>query len=465
MTRLLRNLLATACTAAAALMSPATAPAAETPAPPAHLEAYNLAWLNYIDPQDLPPTRYAVCIVDSGVAITPDTPADDPSGPILRRLSIDGGSGEPQGTAPEQLHGTRMAMAAIAPQNDWGTIGTWSAGRVISVRAMVEGETTLRPPAYGRGIAACFKDAAQPIAAVNLSFTCGSCVFSDQDLALLAERVAKAHDRSASVVGAAGNDASARTGMPAALDGVLAVGAGDARGGACSYATLDERVRLLGPACPVDNANPLTGDPERLAGGGSSSAAVIVSSLLAAIRTLRPDATREEAEAWLVAGTREVDGRWVLDGEAVAHLAGLDDVVARAAARRLTQDGTHAPLPPEVTAPVEPPASLPPVAHGPARPVATARPRARVSWRRGVLRVVTRNAPRGAKLEVAAFRPRGEFRLQSRRLRARMRRGTARMRIWRPSKVQLRFTTRVQGSRVHRRSPATVLRFTAHRYR
>src|SRR3954451_4597091 len=104
--------------AASAFAFPAArARAAETPAPPAHLKAYNLDWLNYIDPQDLPPTRYAVCIVDSGLAVTPDTPPDDPTGPILRRLSTDGGPGEPQGTAEEQLHGTRMAMAAVAPQN------------------------------------------------------------------------------------------------------------------------------------------------------------------------------------------------------------------------------------------------------------------------------------------------------------------------------------------------------------
>src|SRR3954453_23319492 len=152
----------------AAFVVPARA--AETAAPPAHLQAYNLAWLNYVDPQDLPPTRYAVCIVDSGVAITPDTPPDDPSGPILRRLATDGGSGEPQGTSDEQLHGTRMAMAGVAPQNHWGTIGTWTGGRVVSVRAMVNGETTFRAEAYRRGIDQCLYAAATtPFAAISLS--------------------------------------------------------------------------------------------------------------------------------------------------------------------------------------------------------------------------------------------------------------------------------------------------------
>src|SRR3954454_4315562 len=141
---LLRTLLTTgaALLGCAVVVSPSRA--AETTAPPAHLQAYNLAWLDYIDPQDLPPTRYAVCLVDSGVAITPDTPADDPNGTIFRRVSIDGGYGEPEGTSDEQMHGTRMAMAAVAPQNDWGTIGAWTGGRIVSVRAMVNRELTFR---------------------------------------------------------------------------------------------------------------------------------------------------------------------------------------------------------------------------------------------------------------------------------------------------------------------------------
>src|SRR4051812_10131684 len=101
--------VAAAAMAALALGTPTTARADETPSPPAHLAAYDLAWLNYIDSNDLPPSRPAMCIVDSGLAITPDTPTDDAvNGPVLARLAIDGGSGQPQGTTPTQLHGTRM---------------------------------------------------------------------------------------------------------------------------------------------------------------------------------------------------------------------------------------------------------------------------------------------------------------------------------------------------------------------
>src|SRR4051812_11270443 len=242
---LLRTLLTTgaALLGCAVVVSPSRA--AETTAPPAHLQAYNLAWLNYIDPQDLPASRYAVCIVDSGVAVTPDTPADDPSGPILRRLATDGGSGEPQGTADEQLHGTRMAMAAVAPQNDWGTIGAWTGGRVVSVRAMVNGESTFRADAYRRGIDQCLYAATtSPVAAISLSLGCAGCRFSDAELSSLDERIARAHKNGISVVAAAGNVAGGTTQLPAAAAGVVAVAAGNAAGQLCDYASFDAHVAL-----------------------------------------------------------------------------------------------------------------------------------------------------------------------------------------------------------------------------
>ena len=160
--------------AALAVGAPA-ARADETAPPPAHLAAYNLAWLNYLDPADQPANPKAVCIVDSGVAVTPDTPADDPvNGPVLARLSTDGGPGEPQGNAPEQLHGTHMAAAAIAPQNGWGTIGTWTGGRIVSVRAMTNNANTFTSDGYRRGVLQCEKTGLAPhIAVVSLSLGCG----------------------------------------------------------------------------------------------------------------------------------------------------------------------------------------------------------------------------------------------------------------------------------------------------
>ncbi len=169
---------AAAAVVAAFCVAPA-ARAAETAAPPSHLVAYNLDWLNYLDPADVPAVRPAVCLVDSGVRITPDTPADSPEGPIIARLAVDGGSGEPQGETDAHLHGTRMAMAMAAPQNDWGTIGTWTAARVVSVRGTTAGEETFRPRVLREGHR-CLPPLSErhreaTIAAINLSLGCGDC--------------------------------------------------------------------------------------------------------------------------------------------------------------------------------------------------------------------------------------------------------------------------------------------------
>src|SRR4051812_24887315 len=50
----------------------------------------NPDWTPSLAPPEKPA---AVCLVDSGVNITPDTPADSPDGPILKRLSLDRGPG------------------------------------------------------------------------------------------------------------------------------------------------------------------------------------------------------------------------------------------------------------------------------------------------------------------------------------------------------------------------------------
>ena len=132
--------LAAALLVAACLLLPTAtpAPAAESAMPTRQASAYGMDWVPYIDPADLPPVdqRKAICLVDTGVAVTPDLPEDRPEGPVVARLSIDGGSGLP-GPLPEHEHGTNMAsVAGAVAGNDWGTVGAWPAVRIVSVRAM-----------------------------------------------------------------------------------------------------------------------------------------------------------------------------------------------------------------------------------------------------------------------------------------------------------------------------------------
>ncbi|MEA2297049.1 MAG: Subtilase family, partial [Solirubrobacteraceae bacterium] len=180
--RFLFSLIAAALAFAAAFGHlPSPALASETPDPPPYLAPYGLDWIGHIAPEDLPPSRMAVCVVDSGLPVNPDLPPDDPTaGPILARLSVDGGDGAPQGTSEAQLHGAHMAMAMVAPVNGWGTVGVAPWGRVVSVRALVDGETSFRPSAYRRGIQECL-DAprAYSIAVINLSLGCGCTLSPD----------------------------------------------------------------------------------------------------------------------------------------------------------------------------------------------------------------------------------------------------------------------------------------------
>ena len=90
-------LRAAALAAAIFTSTSASAGAAESAMPTRQASAYGMDWIPYIDPADLPPVsqRKAVCLVDTGVDVTPDLPSDRPEGPVVARLSVDGGSGLP----------------------------------------------------------------------------------------------------------------------------------------------------------------------------------------------------------------------------------------------------------------------------------------------------------------------------------------------------------------------------------
>ena len=449
----------------AALVGARPAAATESPAPPRHLSAYGLDWLSYVTPQDLPPTRYAVCIVDSGTLVTPDTPADNPAGPILERLAVDGGEGTPQGNAPEQLHGTRMAMNAVAGPNDWGTLGAVPWVRVVSVRAQIDNELGFRGSAYRLGLVKCQAAAGRhPIATASLSFGC-TCVIDADESAALTDRVKRLRDVGVSVVAAAGNTAGGNTEVPANSPGVVAVAGGGLTRQLCGYSSFDARVSVIGPACPIDGADPLTGNPTLDDTGGSSSATVVTATLLAALRTLRPDATADQVEQWIRDSARTVDGHRVLDGEAAARSAGLGPIVDRARAATpavtATPSPTASPSEPSsaTTASPEPTAVLSTATQSPA-PTATGHPagpvqpsapgaatdrrlagprRARVRWSHRHLTVTARGLPRGAQMRVVAEEL-GEFGIASRRTVRQVPSGRLAMRLhWLPDLVTLRF--------------------------
>src|SRR5437763_9616949 len=87
-------------------------------------DAVDIGWL------EPPAQRAAVCLVDSGVDMNPDTAN------VIARLAVDGGDG---GDVSSEKHGTLMAMIASAPYDGFGMVGAAPSVNVVSVRAMSPG--------------------------------------------------------------------------------------------------------------------------------------------------------------------------------------------------------------------------------------------------------------------------------------------------------------------------------------
>jgi hypothetical protein len=409
--------LAAACAAVFAcllLFGGASASANESAWPTAQARAYNFDFVPYLDP---PAEPAAVCLVDSGVNVTPDTPADSPDGPILERLALDGGPGTAASSAPEGLHGTEMAFVGSAPINGWGTVGVWPGARIVSIRAMPVDGTVFPFDSYQRAIDICGKRAeASDIVAVNFSLDC-DCLPTAEEQSRLDIQVRKAHSNGMSVVAAAGNSAGA-VGNPANEPGIFAVAAGDQRVGLCSFSNRGSGVDLVAPGCETDLVDPISGELWSNYASGTSGASMTTSVVLALLRSYRPDVTWEGAEELVTNAARPTADGPVLDVDALFRNAGLDALVAAARARMPSPplSDTHA-----TTSGGDAPSSTPRHIVAPdrsrvgsgARP--TGRPRYPAPKIEGLLHRGRRlllsvsNRPAGAQLAVVLERRRGEF--------------------------------------------------------
>ena len=110
-----------------------------------------------------------ICLFDTGVAVTPDTPATSDAGPIMAMLSVF--QDDPlAGDQTAMVHATRLAAAIAAPRNGWGIVGIWPGAQIVSVKASADG--LFDSAAALRGITICRQWAIQAnrkIAVVNLS--------------------------------------------------------------------------------------------------------------------------------------------------------------------------------------------------------------------------------------------------------------------------------------------------------
>lgn len=395
----------------AVLLAPSLARGDESPVPTSQQISYGAAWLPFVDPADLPPVeqRPVVCLVDSGVSVTPDLPADRPEGPIISRISAVDGEDATPGTAEENQHGTRMGLIIGAVQDGQGTVGAVPWARVISVKAMSTNTRSFLPGDYVRGASLCRQQLElghAPLAAINFSLGC-ACGASQDESDALGIEVARLRQGGALVLASAGNSAGGAIGYPASQRGIVPVAAGDAGGGLCSYGSYGTQA-LLGPACAVDTAQ--DSQPVQTTGGGSSTASAFASALVAAVKTFRLNATSQDLEVWLRQGSRAVNGRLVIDAEGTFRAAGLGDVVDRAKARRAAAPASVATPQTVAEAPREPSVDGPRVLKvvTPSR-AAGFHVRAQTTWEKGRLTVrLTSRRPMDAFVKIRLYRKKGK---------------------------------------------------------
>lgn len=286
----------------------------------------------------------AVCVIDSGLNLTPDT----------QGMTVLDGMGLPTpfgDVAVNPSHGTAVASMIGAPRNGWGGVGFWPQARVY-VLAMPYGPGGVMSSAYNTAIRRC---AAFPgVTVINISL--GTPDMPADVVATTADAVAYVQrDYGVSVIAAAGNSGGGIE-APARAAGIIPVAASDtATGGVCDWSASAPGV-LAAPGCgDVTISSRVATVDENKYVGGTSVAAPQAAALLAALRAYNPALTREQAEAALItSATPGPGGVRVINAAAAFRAAGLGHMVPAG-----TPD-----TPPAPAAAPAPTASAPAPGHG-----------------------------------------------------------------------------------------------------
>jgi subtilisin family serine protease len=349
----------------------ATAAAEEQPS---ILKAYGLDWIERVREEAWPQPkeqRPVICLLDTGVAVTPDTPEDNPLGPIVARLALDGGTGLPQGDQFEHLHGTQMAAVIAAPRNGYGTVGVFPQARIVSIRVTEGADTYIAPRAVAIGAGRCAVEARN--LGVRLAAIVMAESFYDQrpfDIDSWRGAASWATGLGGLFVAAVGNSASAQVVAPVAINEMVSVAAGDPAGGLCTFAKYPADTAGVGPGCASDGVWP----------AGSSAATASIGGLVAALATRTPGASPTALREALYS-TMKTDGQAArFDGSGI-EASSFSGVVEPAMPVARVPDG----LPLAPTAPV-PTEGV--VVGEPGAKTLLWKPEVRVRWRAGALSVV-----------------------------------------------------------------------------
>ncbi|KUM67081.1 serine protease [Streptomyces curacoi] len=221
-----------------------------------------------------------VAVVDSGV----DATHPDLAGQVLAGKDFTGG-----GNAHEDKMGHGTVMASIiaghghGPGNASGMMGLAPKAKILPLRAI----RTEKDPMHDETWAAAVRYAVdQGAKVINMSFgNDGGKTLSDGRAAIA---YAQAHD--VVVVAAAGNDGSIAVDEPAALPGVVAVGAVDKSGNRWDGSNTGKGLTLMAPGVEILGADTTRSQQYSLS-RGTSDAAAFVSATAALVRSKYPELT------------------------------------------------------------------------------------------------------------------------------------------------------------------------------
>lgn len=182
-----------------------------------------------------------VALIDTGIDGTHEEFARPGAISPLSKNALTGAPG-PEGTADDNGHGTALAgIVAAAADNARGIAGLAPRATVLAIKAL---------NAHGQGDDATIAEAivyAVRSGARVINLALGGPTYSR----VLHEAIAYALDRDVVVVAASGNQGAAAAVFPAALDGVLAVGAVDRDGQRAPFSSYGRHLSLVAPGVGV----------------------------------------------------------------------------------------------------------------------------------------------------------------------------------------------------------------------
>ena len=222
-----------------------------------------------------------VAVVDSGV----DASHPDLSGQVLKGKDFTGG-----GNAQEDIigHGTKMASIIAGhghgAGNSDGVIGLAPKAKILPLRTLQTREDRNLDETWGAAVRYAVDQGAR---VVNLSFGNDG---GSKTLSAGRDAIAYAQEHDVVVVAASGNEASVAVSEPAALPGVVSVGAVDQDANLWADSNTGKGLTLTAPGVKIVGANKTMSNGYGES-SGTSEATAYVSAAVALVRSKYPDLT------------------------------------------------------------------------------------------------------------------------------------------------------------------------------